>query len=328
MSNKETARKSLLVTMADKYGMETNKFMTTLKATIFPSDREATNEQVAAFLVVAREYKLNPFIREIYAFPTKGGGITPIVPIDGWTHIINDHAQFDGMKLVDTFDEKGGIHSVTCIMFRKDRDKPTEVTEYYDECVRPTDPWKRWPKRMLRHKAVIQCARYAFGFAGIYDPDEGERIKESEESMSDTGRMKSATEDKVEELKKKMREDETVDAEFTEENDGEVKEPEGEKVDSGVPEEKESKEQEETTDEEEESPEATDEEREGPEPVTDLSALIDFSASFWNVTKGAALMRMNERTKELYQVASVDKLNEVFIQDFADKIRNGVETYD
>lgn len=35
------------------------------------------------------------------------------------------------------------------------------------------------PKRMLRHKAMIQCARLAFGFAGIYDKDEAERIVEN-----------------------------------------------------------------------------------------------------------------------------------------------------
>ncbi len=32
---------------------------------------------------------------------------------------------------------------------------------------------------MLRHKAMIQCARIAFGFGGIYDADEAERIIES-----------------------------------------------------------------------------------------------------------------------------------------------------
>jgi hypothetical protein len=32
---------------------------------------------------------------------------------------------------------------------------------------------------MLRHKALIQCARVAFGFSGIYDPDEAERIVET-----------------------------------------------------------------------------------------------------------------------------------------------------
>lgn len=31
---------------------------------------------------------------------------------------------------------------------------------------------------MLRHKAMIQAARYAFGFSGIYDEDEGSKIAE------------------------------------------------------------------------------------------------------------------------------------------------------
>ena len=31
---------------------------------------------------------------------------------------------------------------------------------------------------MLRHKAMIQAARLAFGFTGIYDQDEAERIVE------------------------------------------------------------------------------------------------------------------------------------------------------
>ncbi|EOJ4766922.1 recombinase RecT, partial [Escherichia coli] len=42
-----------------------------------------------------------------------------------------------------------------------------------------TGPWQSHPKRMLRHKAMIQCARLAFGFAGIYDNDEAERIVEN-----------------------------------------------------------------------------------------------------------------------------------------------------
>jgi hypothetical protein len=29
---------------------------------------------------------------------------------------------------------------------------------------------------MLRHKALVQCARLAFGLVGVYDPDEAERI--------------------------------------------------------------------------------------------------------------------------------------------------------
>src|SRR5580765_7172723 len=66
--------------------------------------------------------------------------------------------------------------TATCIIYRKDRSHPTRITEYLAECTRGTDPWKSHPRRMLRHKALIQCARLAFGFAGIYDHDEGERI--------------------------------------------------------------------------------------------------------------------------------------------------------
>jgi hypothetical protein len=31
-------------------------------------------------------------------------------------------------------------------------------------------------RRMLRHKAMIQCGRIAFGYGGIHDPEEGETI--------------------------------------------------------------------------------------------------------------------------------------------------------
>jgi hypothetical protein len=62
-------------------------------------------------------------------------------------------------------------------MFRKDRGRPVTVTEYLSECRRGTEPWKM-QHRMLRHKALIQAARYAFGFSGIYDEDEGEKIAE------------------------------------------------------------------------------------------------------------------------------------------------------
>lgn len=34
---------------------------------------------------------------------------------------------------------------------------------------------------MLRHKAMIQCARIAFGFTGIYDEDEAQRINEAQQ---------------------------------------------------------------------------------------------------------------------------------------------------
>lgn len=141
-----------------------------LKSTAFKG--EVTDAQLSALLIVAKQYGLNPWTKEIYAFPDKGG-IVPVVGVDGWSRIINSNPQFDGMEFEQDAD------SCTCIIFRKDRTHPIKVTEWMAECKRDiAGPWKSHPYRMLRHKAMIQCARIAFGFGGIYDTDEAERILE------------------------------------------------------------------------------------------------------------------------------------------------------
>ena len=165
--------RSVLVAMADRYGMEPAAFEQTLRSTVVPGN--CSREQFAAFLLVAKEHRLNPLTKEIYAFPGKGGGIVPIVSIDGWSRIINEHPAFDGMEFNDEIVE-GELIAITCSMYRKDRRHPVSATEYMVECRRNTDVWKTWPRRMLRHKAMIQAARYAFGFSGIVDPDEYERL--------------------------------------------------------------------------------------------------------------------------------------------------------
>jgi len=147
--------------------------MDTLKATAFKG--QVTDAQMTALLIVANQYGLNPWTKEIYAFPDKNNGIVPVVGVDGWSRIMNEHPQFDGMEFEQNEDE------CTCKIFRKDRTRPIVITEYMSECKRANvGPWSSHPKRMLRHKAMIQCARLAFGFGGIYDQDEAERISEIE----------------------------------------------------------------------------------------------------------------------------------------------------
>lgn len=161
---------SLLVKLAQKFNVEPNKMLATLKATAFKG--EVSNEQMIALLIVADQYRLNPWTREIYAFPDRQNGIVPVIGVDGWSRIINEHPQFDGMSFRQEDD------SCTCTIYRKDRGHPVEVTEYMAECRRDTPPWRTHPRRMLRHKSMIQCARLAFGFVGVYDQDEAERMVE------------------------------------------------------------------------------------------------------------------------------------------------------
>lgn len=174
--------------LAASLGMDGDgqELMTTLKATAFKG--QVSDSQMAALLIVANQYGLNPWTKEIYAFPDKNNGIVPVVGVDGWARIINSHQAFDGMDFEQ--DNEG----CTCIIYRKDRSHPIKVTEWMSECRRNQGPWITHPKRMLRHKAMIQCARLAFGFVGIYEQDEAERLIEAVQPQKidpETGEIKT-----------------------------------------------------------------------------------------------------------------------------------------
>ena len=186
---------TLTQTLATKLDMGDGEgLIETLKATAFKG--EVTDAQMTALLVVANQYGLNPWTKEIYAFPDKNNGIVPVVGVDGWSRIINSHPQFDGIefhhadKLVTMPGGKPAPEWIECHIYRKDRSRPIVVREYLDEVYRApfkgkygevTGPWQTHTKRFLRHKSMIQCARLAFGYGGIYDQDEAERIVDATE---------------------------------------------------------------------------------------------------------------------------------------------------
>ncbi len=190
MARKETGLSptaiGAMATMAARFNMAPAVFQSTLMETIMPRDKEdkpPSRSEVASFLIVANEYELNPFTKEIYAFPSSRGGVVPMVGIDGWVSLVNRRPEMDGIRFEFADDDKGKPFSCTCWIHRKDRSLPAEVTEYYSEAKRNTNPWRDMPRRMLRHKALIQCARIAFGFSGIYDEDEAKDIANADATV-------------------------------------------------------------------------------------------------------------------------------------------------
>ena len=184
----------------------------TLKSTAFSGNRAVENisdEQLTALIIVANQYGLNPLTKELFAFPDQNKGIIPIVSVDGWSRIINNHDDMDGMEC-EYSDETISLDSHTqnmpayckCTIWRKSQGHPTVVTEYLDEVYRPpfkgrqggdvVGPWQKHTRRMLRHKAFIQCARLAFGFSGIYDQWEGEQIAEGQDARDGAGEYQPA----------------------------------------------------------------------------------------------------------------------------------------
>jgi phage recombination protein Bet len=175
------ANASLMSRVASRFGVEPEKMNNALKQTAFRQRGkdgnpgvEVTNEQMLMLMVVADQYKLNPFTREIYAFPSENG-IVAIVSVDGWIRIINERPELKSISF-DMAPPGTEDPWISCTIERHDRSKAVTITEFLSECSRDTKPWNSHPRRMLRHKALIQCARVAFGFGGIFDPDEADRI--------------------------------------------------------------------------------------------------------------------------------------------------------
>ena len=84
--------------MAERLHTDPKKLVALLKGTCFRSEKEMSNEQLQMLVIVCNEYRLNPLLKEIYAYPDKGG-IVPVVSVDGWIRIINEHSQMDGLSI-------------------------------------------------------------------------------------------------------------------------------------------------------------------------------------------------------------------------------------
>ncbi len=174
-----------LALLAERVSVAPAELEQTLMQTVF---KGATKAEFMMLIAVANKYDLDPFVKEIYAFQKKGGGIVPLVPIDGWLKIIKRHKDYAGMQ-VSWADEmvKPAASAKQCpawvevtIYHKSTPEHPTVHREWIDEMYRDTGPWNTTTKRMLEWKGIIQTGRVAFGLSGIFDEDEAERISDGE----------------------------------------------------------------------------------------------------------------------------------------------------
>ena len=149
-------------------------------------------------LLAAERLGLDPLGGEIYAVPGGPSGTGPallVLGVDGWCRVLNAHPAYQGVEFREgpayeaahgpagsghaVADDSGLPAWVECTLHRRDRRVPTTVREYLAEARTDSPAWLSHPRRMLRHKALVQCARVAFGLAGLHDPDEARRVQEA-----------------------------------------------------------------------------------------------------------------------------------------------------
>jgi hypothetical protein len=81
-----------------------------------------------------------------------------------------------------------------CTIFRKDRKVATTVREYMYEVHTNQGAWLTHPRRMLRHKSMVQCARICFGLGGVFEADEIERVNSTTHPDSNKKSQSTKTE--------------------------------------------------------------------------------------------------------------------------------------
>lgn len=189
-----TEKKKMLVQAAESLGFDEDKLFKVLNATAFNTKTPLTIEQFQMMIHMVKKFDLDPFSKEIYAMPTKGGGVLPIISVDGWIKLAQRHPQFGGYVFSYgpdiEVDGQKGHEWIEVSIKRKDYDDPVVVREYLEEVYVPAfthkdggkkkGPWQTHTRRFHRHKTTIQGLRYAFGFGGAYDEDEAVRISNGE----------------------------------------------------------------------------------------------------------------------------------------------------
>jgi hypothetical protein len=120
---------------------------------------------VLQLLRTANQYCLNPLQDEVVL--TQYEQVWQVfIGIDGWIKLMNRHPAFAGVTFLESTDYKDEIPVwMECTIYRSDRMIPTTVREYYCEVRNESTIWGKMPRRMMRHRALQQCARLAMGIA-------------------------------------------------------------------------------------------------------------------------------------------------------------------
>jgi len=121
-------------------------------------------------LHLAINHKLDPLMGEVALWFDSNQRPHPSITIDGWMKIINNHAAFTGIEfeegtLSESVTPLNAPPSMQCTIYRSDRQSPIRVREYLTEVKNDHPLWVTMPRRMLRHRALQQCARLAFGIS-------------------------------------------------------------------------------------------------------------------------------------------------------------------
>ena len=123
---------------------------------------DVPTKTVLTLLRMMQNLHLDPLLEEIGLAQYEDGQWHVFITIEGCAKLLNQHPQFNGLLFNQANTLIDGVPEwIECSIYRKDREVPTIVREYYIEVKGETAIWQKMPRRILRHRALQQCVRLA-----------------------------------------------------------------------------------------------------------------------------------------------------------------------
>lgn len=154
----------------ERSGLSYETFVGCITQNAFRSLNVWNESDLERYLLTCEELGLSPTSKSVYALQPedKRSGVLLCIGLDGWVQLINQHPAYDGMTFTESAELEEGIPKwIECKIYRNDRRVPLSVREYFIEVRRDSSAWITHPRRMLRHKAIVQCARLAFSLPNL-----------------------------------------------------------------------------------------------------------------------------------------------------------------
>ena len=121
-------------------------------------------QTLLALLRLSRANHLDPLKEEVALALYEDGHWQAYITVEGYSKMLNCHPAFNGIVFAESPEVANGIPIwMECTIYRKDRGLPIVIREYYEEVKGEQAIWQKMPRRMLRHRALQQCARLALG---------------------------------------------------------------------------------------------------------------------------------------------------------------------
>lgn len=123
---------------------------------------EVPAKSILTLLRMMQSLHLDPLSEEIGFAQYEDGQWQVFITIEGCSKLLNQHPQFNGLAFNQANTLIDGVPEwIECSIYRKDREVPTTVREYYTEVRGENAIWQKMPRRILRHRALQQCVRLA-----------------------------------------------------------------------------------------------------------------------------------------------------------------------